>query len=102
MYESFLASRGVSKTTYSKAERDITFSELLNLHLAAARDLKKLDNHTAILHKLNWARKHRNDMVHKGSLQQVIDAHDIESAIDAASHLINFLVDDKHKTYTGD
>jgi hypothetical protein len=96
MYESFLASRGVSKKTYADAERDITFSQLLNLHLPAARDLDKLDNYKSILCKLNWARKHRNDMVHKGSLQKVIRRDEIESAIEAATNLIGFLINEEH------
>lgn len=40
-YEAFLLSRGVSKTKYASAKRDITYSQLLNLHLAAARDLSQ-------------------------------------------------------------
>jgi len=93
-YEAFLTSRGVSKTKYSEAERDITFSQLLNLHLAAARDLSQLENRDDILVQLNWARKCRNDVVHKGALQQTVTAQHVERAIEAASKLINFLVND--------
>ena len=102
MYESFLASRGVSKKKYNNAVRDISFSQLLNLHLPVARDLVKLDNHEAILCKLNWARKHRNDMVYKGSLQQAIRADEIESAIEAATSLIEFLVNEEHNLHSAE
>jgi len=90
-YETFLLSRGVSKTKYADAERDITFSQLLNLHLAAARDLSTLTDRENILSRMNWARKCRNDVVHKGELQQVVTSSEVESAIEAARSLVQFL-----------
>ena len=90
-YEAFLTSRGVSKTKYAEAERDITYSQLLNLHLAAARDLSQFANHEVLLGRLNWARRRRNDVVHKGNFQENVSAQDVESAINAARALIRFL-----------
>jgi len=90
-YETFLTSRGVSKTKYTEAERDITFSQLLNLHLAAARDLSEMDDRDGTLNRLNWARRCRNEMVHKGALQQDVTTQEVEDAIDSAAKLITFL-----------
>lgn len=90
-YESFLTSRGVSKTKYKDAERDITFSQLLNLHLAAARDLTQLQDRENILSRLNFARNCRNDMVHKGQLERQVTSEEVKRAIDAARALIEFL-----------
>ncbi len=92
-YEKFLTSRGVSKTKYAEAERDITFSQLLNLHLAAIKDLSKLEGHEKILSQLNYARRCRNDVVHKGSLQQVVTANEVDNAIDAANKLKQVLLE---------
>jgi hypothetical protein len=94
VYESFLLERGVSRNKYADAARDITFSQLLNLHLAAARDLSKLSNRDDILARLNWARKCRNDVVHKGDLQQSVTGREVQAAIEAAKELIEFILKD--------
>ncbi|MEX0792826.1 MAG: hypothetical protein WD045_06790 [Pirellulaceae bacterium] len=94
IYETFLTSRGVSKTKYAEAERDITFSQLLNLHLAAARDLSKMEDRGGTLNRLNWARRCRNEMVHKGALQQNVTTQEVADAINSAARLIKFLLAD--------
>jgi hypothetical protein len=99
-YESFLMMRGVSKTKYAEAERDITFSQLLNLHLAAARDLSHLNQRDDILSRINWARRCRNDVVHKGTLQETVRLEDVEAAIIAASTLIDFLLNETESQET--
>jgi hypothetical protein len=96
-YETFLTSRGVSKTKYAEAERDITFSQLLNLHLAAARDLSQLPNRDDTVGRLNWARKRRNDVVHKGALQETVTVTEVEKAIEAANALISFLISEPER-----
>lgn len=92
IYESFLKSRGVSKAKYAESERDITFSQLLNLHLAASCDLTKLHDRDATLSRLNWARKRRNEMVHKGALQKNVTIQEVEDAIVTADKLIKFVL----------
>jgi hypothetical protein len=91
-YETFLTSRGVSKNKYAEAEKDITFSQLLNLHLAAIRDLSKLEDRDQTLGKLNWARKCRNDVVHTGTLSGNVTNRDVEQAIESARKLVRFVV----------
>jgi hypothetical protein len=89
-YQTFLTSRGVSRSAYSDAKRDISFSQLLNLHLASARDLRFLQNRKDIIQRLNWTRKRRNEFVHEGVFDQPVTVGDVEEAINAAIVLIRF------------
>jgi hypothetical protein len=90
-YRQFLTARGVSNHKYHEQKRDITFSQLLNLHLASMRDLRQLPNHDNVLSTLNWARRCRNDVVHEGALQQIVSPAEVANAINAAETLVNFI-----------
>jgi hypothetical protein len=91
-YRAFLLSRGVSKTKYDDQKRDITFSQLLNLHLAAVADLSALPNREVVLGCIDWARRCRNDAVHEGKIKQPVSEAQVKEAIVAAEGLIAFLL----------
>ena len=93
-YRQFLTARGVSNRKYNDQKRNITFSQLLNLHLASIRDLKQLPDKDNVLSTLNWARGCRNDMVHEGALQQNVSQSKVTGAIEAAEALVQFVVAD--------
>ena len=83
-YERYLLSRGVSKKKYKDAEKDITYSYLLNLHLAVFKDLNELEGSEKILDRLNWARKCRNDVVHEGKVKQDVKSSEVIESIESA------------------
>jgi hypothetical protein len=90
-YWLFLEKRGVSKSKFEDNKNEITFSQLLNVHLFGIRDLSTLANSENILGTINWARKIRNDVVHKGKLKKRLNAKRVTEAIDAAEKLLAFL-----------
>jgi len=90
-YHEFLLSRGASNKRLKEAEKDVTFSQLLNLHLFAMRDLSTLDDGSAVLGTLNRSRKLRNEIVHTGMVVGVTKAVVVES-VNAAERLIEFLL----------
>jgi hypothetical protein len=88
-YSDFVRSRGCSKTKLDEAE--ITFSELLNVHVYAMYDVERLEKAQDVLGEVNWARKRRNEIVHGRPLDARTDKPKVESAIMAASKLVEFL-----------
>lgn len=90
-YEAFLVGRGVSRRKYRDAERDISYSQLLNLHLAAFCDLSRLPDHQSTIDCLNWARNRRNEVVHQGDVQEMVSHQQVTNAIDAAKRLILYV-----------
>jgi len=86
---------GVSSNSIKDNKKNITFSQLLKIHLFSMVDVKKLQNSESILGKINWARGQRNDVVHEGGLQQRVTAKEIDEAIEAAESLIEFLLNVK-------
>ncbi|HVS71575.1 MAG TPA: hypothetical protein VHQ47_10000 [Phycisphaerae bacterium] len=91
-YAAFLSSRGVSKTKIAENKKELTFSQLLNLHLFSMADINKLEKATEIVGWINWARKHRNEAVHGGKVQGNLNAAEVKNAIEAAQKLTNFLL----------
>lgn len=91
-YRVFLIERGVSKKKYREAEHDITYSQLLNLHLATMFDLAKLPTgKTSVLGNLNWARSRRNEYIHDGQFKKNVDRDRVREAISAAENLVSFV-----------
>jgi hypothetical protein len=91
-YRQFLIERGVSKKKYREVEQDITYSQLLNLHLATMFDLAKLPTEmTSALARLNWARSRRNEYVHDGQFKKDVDRDLVREAISAAENLVSFV-----------
>ena len=94
VYKTYLLSRGVSKTKYDEAEPDIGFSALLNLHLYSACDINKLLDHEDVVGSINWARRTRNDIMHRGAARVALKRPDVDRTIEAAESLIAFLRDE--------
>lgn len=90
----FLQVRGISKSHLDKYFDDITFSNLLNLHLPTICELSKLNDYQQIIGKLNWARQRRNEIVHLGEPQSEVSSRAINEAIEAANVLIEYLNSD--------
>jgi hypothetical protein len=87
----FLQSKGISKNHLDKYFDDITFSQLLNLHLPSFGELTKLNDYQEILGKLNWARQRRNEIVHLGVPKTEVSTREINEAIEAATVLFKYL-----------
>jgi len=85
----YLKKQGTSNTSIDTYVDDFTFSQLLNIQLGIIVD-KKPDNYSDIVGKINWARKRRNEIVHKGESSQVLTEKDIIDTISAAETLIGF------------
>lgn len=90
-YREYMKEHGVSKQKLEESEPDITFSELLNLHLFSMRDISLLQGHTQILGAVNWARKRRNEVVHKGEFAVNVTPNEVTNALEAARNLIAFV-----------
>lgn len=83
-----LLSLGVSRSKLRDSERDITFSQMLNIHIPALSAGGKAPS-GALLGKMNRARELRNQMMHEGSVQlQKTEVHEL---YDAASEYIAML-----------
>lgn len=91
-YRRFLIMRGVSNKKYKDSERDITFSQLLNLHFAAMFQLDEMKDSIDVLRIINWARQQRNDRVHTGEISKDVTESEVIKAIEAAEHLVSFVV----------
>lgn len=83
--------RGASQNRLDEAKSDITFSQLLNVHLFLMTDMDQLPDWQNLLGRLNWARKRRNEAVHTGRLSQAVSASEVGAAIQAAEKLVAFL-----------
>ena len=90
-YTDFVFSKGVSNKTLKENRKEITFSQLLNIHLFTMREIQKLDGWQGIVGTLNWTRRNRNDVVHEGSLENPVTADQVNKAIDKAVQLIQFV-----------
>jgi hypothetical protein len=91
-FRRFAAERGVSNNALKDNRKEITFSQLLNIHLFSMRSINELPEWQNIVQRINWARGHRNDVVHEGRLTSQVSATDVSTAIDAAEKLIVFLL----------
>jgi hypothetical protein len=91
---------GTSNKKIKENEKDISFSQLLNLHLFSMRKVSLLNDSAQLIGKINWARGHRNDVVHQGTLQSKVTKEEVGEAIEAASLLIDFINDPLAKTLT--
>lgn len=89
-YSAFLLSRGCSKGKLELAETEITFSELLNVHVFAMCDVTKLADAQGVLGRVNWARKRRNEVVHGKGMGESSKAQ-VDDAIRAARDLVDFV-----------
>ena len=85
----YLKKQGLSNTSIDTYVDDFTFSQLLNIQLAIIVD-KKPEKYSEIIGKMNWARKRRNEIVHKGESTQVLTEKDIIDTITAAETLISY------------
>lgn len=90
-YWLFLKERGVSNTKIKDNKKEITFSQLLNVHLFTMRDLSAFVDSEKILGALNWARNVRNDVVHEGKPEQELNVKNVTDVINAAESLLAFL-----------
>lgn len=90
-YWSFLKKRGVSNTKLSDNKKDITFSQLLNIHLFAMCDVSGIGDGERTIGQINWARNMRNQIVHDGKSEKEITSDKVMEAIDAADRLLKFL-----------
>jgi hypothetical protein len=90
-YSEFVQGRGCSKTKLDEAESDITFSELLNVHVFSMCDMALLKDSAQVLGQVNWARKRRNEVVHGRTLSAGVAKANVEVAIKAARELVDFL-----------
>lgn len=90
-YWGFLQGRGVSKKKLDDNKKEITFSQLLNIHLFTMCDVPSLAGSEKILAAVNWARKVRNDVVHEGKTDEEFTTQRVLEAIDAAERLLAFL-----------
>lgn len=72
------------------AEGEITFCELLNVHVFAMCDVTSLADAQNVLGRVNWARKRRNEIVH-GKDVEGVDKPSVDGAIKAARDLVEFL-----------
>lgn len=93
-YTDYVLSKGVSNKVLKDNRKDITFSQLLNIHLFAMRNIQELNDWKNVIDTLNWARRNRNDVVHQGALEQEVTSGEVNQAIEKASALINFLIPD--------
>jgi hypothetical protein len=84
--------RGVSNNALKDNRKEITFSQLLNIHLFSMRPIDELPEWQNIMQKINWARARRNDVVHEGRLGSPVSVTEVSTAIDAAQKLIAFLL----------
>ena len=91
---------GTSNKKIKENEKDISFSQLLNLHLFSMRKVSLLNDSAQLIGKINWARGHRNDVVHQGTLQSKVTKEEVGEAIETASLLIDFINDPLAKTLT--
>lgn len=91
-YHRHATERGVSNKALKGNRKEITFSQLLNIHLFSMRPIQELADWQVTLQKINRARAHRNDVVHEGRLIGQVSAADVTAAIAAPEKLIEFLL----------
>lgn len=87
----YLISKNLSKEQMEKALDDVSFSQLLNLHIFSVCSLDKLDNYKDLIGMVNWARKRRNEIVHKGQPDKPLDKENVKKAIEAGDSLSSFI-----------
>lgn len=91
-FRNFLKNRGVSTKKIDDAWRDTArFSQLLNIHLHTMCDLTGLSDARCVIAKVDAGRRHRNDVVHEGSIRRDISPCDVEAIVCAAEELIRFV-----------
>ena len=88
-----LATKGMSDSHIDKYLRDATLSQMLNLHLPSILDLPLLPDHQKLLGDLNWVRKQRNDILHRGTPSEELCAARMNEVIASASLLLEKLVE---------
>lgn len=87
----YLGAKGISNNYLKEYLEEVTFSSLLNIHLASMCDLTKIDNYQDILGNLNWARKRRNEIVHEGQSTEKITSARLNQTIEALNKLIDHI-----------
>lgn len=85
--------RGCSKSSLDQYFEDETFSHLLNLHLPSIFDLSTINDYRKIIGDINWARKRRNEIVHRGKSSLELKADRIKEVIGSAEILVNKLTE---------
>jgi len=92
---SLLCQRHLSREhmeTYFDSE--VTFSQLLNLHVPALFDLSELSDFRRVLGDVNSARKIRNEVLHRGRVPSYVSGKRIEEMLKSGADLIHFMVPD--------
>lgn len=88
----YLTKVGASNTQINDNIKEVTFSQLVNLHLYTICNIQSLSNYQEIIGDINWARRQRNEIVHKGSVPQSVSSREVEKTIKSTSLLIEFIV----------
>ncbi len=89
-YLSFLAARGASKTKIGQAKKDITFSQLLNLHTFAMLDPARWPDFSEVVGRVDTLRDWRNQVAHEGRLKRKLSLKEVEGAFEAVERLIGY------------
>ncbi len=87
----YLSEHHVSKNYLDEYLEDVTFSQLLNLHLPSMYDLSKMPDFRDTLGDLNWARKRRNQIIHEGHSAEELRSNRVKEVIASAVKLIEFV-----------
>ncbi len=94
-----LLKKGMSQNHLKTYFDDVTFSQLLNLHLPSFVEITQLAEYKDIFGKINWGRRRRNKLLHLGGAEENITKEDTNSLIDATKKLIRF-VDNEFENQT--
>lgn len=88
----YLLGRGVSTRIIREQLEEISFSQLLNVHLPGMCELAALPSKAQVLGDINWARKRRNEIVHQGGSSETLAASRVAEVLESGKQLITFVV----------
>lgn len=86
--EKYLVEKGLSKNQIVKAMEDVTFSQLLNLHVFNFCEIISMKDYENVIGQANWARKRRNEIVHSGKSGEKLTKENVGNVIEAIKTII--------------
>lgn len=89
--QAYLGSCGASNSQLDRSMEDVTFSQLLNLHLFSMCDFSSLPGHQVMLGRANWVRKRRNEIVHYGCSQQELNKAIVSEGIESIAGIMKYV-----------
>lgn len=87
----FLKTQNVSNSTLDDSFEDVSYSQLLNYFLPTAMGPEFLNKHRDLVGDLNWARKRRNEIVHKGTSDETLTSKRVGDVLGSAMRLFDIL-----------